>query len=67
MGWLFAIGLAGLTFLGLVLSRRCSRMALELAGAAILVALAGYSWQGSPGLTGQPVVRTSAPGGIAAE
>ena len=65
MGWLFAIGLAGLTFLGLVLSRRCSRMALELAGAAILVALAGYSWQGSPALAGHPVVRTSAPGGIA--
>lgn len=61
MGWLFTIVLAALTFLGLLLSRRCSRIALQLAGAAILVALAGYSWQGNPGLAGQPVVSNSAP------
>ena len=67
MGWLLAIGLAGLTFLGLVLSRRCSRMALELAGAAVLIALAGYSWQGSPGMAGQPVERTVAPKAVAPE
>lgn len=67
MGWVLTIGLAGLTFLGLILSRRCSRMALELAGAAILIALAGYSWQGSPGLAGQPVERTVAAGAVAPE
>ena len=60
MGWFIAFGLAGLTLLGLVLSRRCSRMGLELAAAGILVALAGYSWQGSPGLAGQPTVSTTA-------
>lgn len=60
MGWLFALGLAALSFLGLVLSRRCSRSALEFAGAAILLALAGYAWQGSPGMLGQPAGPTTA-------
>ena len=55
MGWLFAIVLAVLTLAGLYFSKRCSRLALELAGAAILVALAGYGWQGSPDTPGNPV------------
>lgn len=55
MGWIFAVVLAALTFAGLYFSRRCSRLALELAGAAILVALAGYGWQGSPDTPGNPV------------
>jgi cytochrome c-type biogenesis protein CcmH len=54
MGWLFALGLAALTYLALMLSRRCSQLALQLAGAAILVALAGYAWQGKPGMLGHP-------------
>ena len=57
MGWLFALGLAALTYLALVLSRRCSTLALQLAGAAILVAMAGYAWQGEPGMLGQPAGR----------
>ena len=38
MGWVFALGLAALSFLGLYLSKLCSRTALEIAGAAILLA-----------------------------
>ena len=52
MGWLFAIGLAALAFFALYASRRCSRMALEIAAAALLVGIAGYGWQGSPELGG---------------
>ena len=57
MGWLFALIFAGLAFLGLYLSKRCNRMALEIGGAIILVALAGYGWQGSPGMAGNPISR----------
>ena len=55
MGWVFAILLAALSFAALWKSGRCPRMALELAGAAILVGLAGYAWQGSPQMPGNPV------------
>ena len=56
MGWIFALGFAGLTFLALYLSRQCSRFALELSGAILLVGVAGYGWQGSPDMAGHPVV-----------
>lgn len=62
MGWIFALVLAGLTMAGLYFSKRCSRQALELAGAAILIALAGYGWQGSPDTAGQPTVPSQPPG-----
>jgi len=65
MGWVFAAILAAAAFAALYFSRRCSRQALELAGAAILVALAGYGWQGSPDQAGNPVRPGSNP--IAAE
>lgn len=54
MGWIFASVFAVVSFLALYLSGRCSRLALELAGVAVLVALAGYGWQGSPDQPGQP-------------
>jgi cytochrome c-type biogenesis protein CcmH len=56
MGWLFPLGFAGLSFMALYLSRRCSRLALELSGAILLVGMAGYAWQGSPDLPGNPVI-----------
>jgi cytochrome c-type biogenesis protein CcmH len=65
MGWLFAATLAAATFAALYFSRRCSRQALELAGVAVLVALVGYAWQGSPDQPGNPVHPRSNP--IAAE
>ena len=54
-GWITATALGALSFLALVASGRCSRLALEIAAAALLVALAGYGWQGSPGMAGHPV------------
>lgn len=55
MGWLFALGFAALAMAGLALSGRLNRPALLIAGAALLLALAGYGWQGSPGMAGTPV------------
>ncbi len=55
MGWIIALGLAAVAFCTLWLSGKCSRLALELAGAALLIGLAGYAWQGNPGMGGNPV------------
>jgi cytochrome c-type biogenesis protein CcmH len=59
MGWLFVIVFAALAFVALYLSRRCSRMALEIAAVALLIGVAGYGWQGSPDMPGQPVAHTT--------
>lgn len=59
MGWIIALALAALTLAGLWLSGRCPRIVLEMALAAILVALAGYGWQGSPEMAGHPVTSRS--------
>ncbi|HEY6869804.1 MAG TPA: hypothetical protein VI199_08610 [Novosphingobium sp.] len=59
MGWVFAVVLAALVLLGLQASGRCSRLALEIAAAALLAGLAGYGWQGSPDLAGRPVAAPS--------
>ena len=61
MGWLFALGFAALGFLALYLSKRLSRSALLIAAAAIAFAVAGYAWQGSPGMPGRPVSRAGPP------
>lgn len=58
MGWIFALGLAALGYIGLWACGRCPRPALLLAGAALLLALAGYAWQGNPGMAGKPVTPT---------
>lgn len=54
MGWLVAILMSALTLSALWKSGRCSRLALEIAGAAVLMAAAGYAWQGRPDLPGRP-------------
>lgn len=56
MGWFFAIILAGLSLLALLVSGRLSRAALEMAVAFLIAALAGYAWQGSPDLPGHSVI-----------
>lgn len=53
-GWIFAGLFAALALGALHLSGRCSRLALELAAALLLAGLAGYAWQGSPGMPGEP-------------
>ncbi|MDE2435260.1 MAG: hypothetical protein KGM49_03270 [Sphingomonadales bacterium] len=60
-GWIIAIALACLTLGALRLSGRCPRLALELAAAFLLVALAGYGWQGSPDLAGRSVTLEAQP------
>lgn len=53
MGWLIILILALLTFAGLWYFVR-DKAAVQLLGAALLIALAGYAWQGRPGLAGRP-------------
>ena len=55
MGWLLFVLCASATGLGLWRFGKIDRNALELAVAALLLALAGYAWQGSPDLAGHPV------------
>jgi predicted acyltransferase len=57
MGWIFPIIFGSLSLVTLQRSGRCSRAALELALAAILLALAGYAWQGHPAQQGSEVQR----------
>ena len=58
-GYIIALTLAALAWLVLYASGRCSRLALEIAAAALLAGLAGYGWQGSPGLPGQVALPTN--------
>lgn len=53
-GWLLAILLASATLAALFVAGRAPRTTWELLGAAILCGIAGYAWQGSPGLAGTP-------------
>jgi len=54
MAWIIAVALALLVGAGLYVFVRRDAGALELTAAALLVALAGYSWQGHPGFAGAP-------------
>lgn len=61
-GWLILVVLAALVAGGLWLAVRPGRSVAELIAAALLVAVAGYAWQGSPGLIGKPTPpRANAP------
>lgn len=55
MGWAIVIGMAALCFALLWRVGRVPRMSWELIGAALLLGLAGYAWQGRPALAGHPV------------
>jgi cytochrome c-type biogenesis protein CcmH/NrfG len=54
MGWLIAVLLALLALGGVWRFARLDRNGVQLLAAALLLAMAGYAWQGSPGLTGSP-------------
>lgn len=54
MGWAIMIVLALVVGGALWRFGRMPRGTLELLGAALLLGLAGYAWQGSPGLAGSP-------------
>ena len=55
MGWILLVLMAGLVFVALWRFGRFDRASLQFLGAALLIACAGYAWQGRPGLPGQPV------------
>lgn len=57
MGWAIFALLAAVVAMGLIFARM-PRMIWELAGSALLLGAAGYAWQGSPSLRGDP--RTAA-------
>jgi cytochrome c-type biogenesis protein CcmH/NrfG len=54
MGWFLAIGLALIVAAAVIRLGRLPRATWELLGAALLLGLAGYAWQGNPGLAGSP-------------
>jgi cytochrome c-type biogenesis protein CcmH/NrfG len=54
MGWLFIVLLALVVLAFLWRFGRLDRSGIQFAAAALLLALAGYAWQGHPDLAGQP-------------
>lgn len=54
MGWLILLLLALATFVALLVIVRPKRGAIELLGAALMLGVAGYAWQGRPALPGKP-------------
>ena len=54
MGWVVMIALAAVTGLGLWWFLRRDLGAVQFLGASLLLALAGYAWQGQPGMAGHP-------------
>jgi cytochrome c-type biogenesis protein CcmH len=50
MGWIFPIGFGSLALFLLWKSGQVKGRAFELTIAAVLVAIAGYAWQGQPSL-----------------
>ncbi len=54
MNWAIIALLLVVVAAGLVLLGRLPRGLWELVGAALLIGVAGYAWQGSPGLAGAP-------------
>lgn len=53
-GWIIAFGIAILAMVALCFIGRIPRVTREIVAAALLVGLAGYAWQGHPGLAGVP-------------
>lgn len=60
-GWLVLLVLALAAFAAIWRLGRLDRAGLQLLAAALLLALAGYAWQGSPGRPGSPRAATQRP------
>ncbi|HET9630251.1 MAG TPA: tetratricopeptide repeat protein [Novosphingobium sp.] len=58
MTWLIVIGLALVVFGVIAFAFRLPRSAWEVIGAALLLGIAGYAFQGSPGQAGSPKAPT---------
>jgi cytochrome c-type biogenesis protein CcmH/NrfG len=54
MGWLGILAVGALVLIALWKFARFDRAALQLTAAALLLAMAGYAWQGRPSLPGKP-------------
>jgi cytochrome c-type biogenesis protein CcmH len=54
IGWLILLAIAGAALAAIGRFGRLDRNTLQLVAAALLIGLAGYAWQGSPGLSGAP-------------
>lgn len=52
MGWLILLGFLVLLFGSLIWLGKLPRGAYELTGAVLLLGVAGYAWQGNPGMAG---------------
>ncbi len=61
MGWLILLGFLLLLFGSLVWLGKLPRGAYELTGAALLLGVAGYAWQGNPGMAGVSIEPTEKP------
>lgn len=53
-GWMIAIGIAAIALGVMMAVGRLPRPAWEVTASALLLGLAGYAWQGHPGLGGAP-------------
>lgn len=58
MGWLILLGFLMLLFGSLIWLGKLPRGAYELTGAALLLGVAGYAWQGNPGMAGVSIEPT---------
>ena len=70
MGWVAVLALVVLVGVGLWRFAGLSRAGLEYVGAALLLGVAGYAWQGTPNLPGRPTKppgATSSPDSVFAE
>lgn len=61
MGWLILLGFLLLLFGALLWLGKLPRQSWELTGAALLLAVAGYAWQGNPGMAGVSIEPTEKP------
>ena len=64
MGWLIHFILPGVVFV-LLLVGKLPRALWELTAVALLLGMAGYAWQGQPGMAGVPVMPKQATNGFA--
>ena len=64
MGWGILLGLALVAFGLLWRFAKMPRSALELTAAALLIGVAGYAWQGTPGEPGTTIESRDKPGNL---
>ncbi len=60
MGWILILAFALAIGLALWRFARFDRATLQLVAAALVLAMAGYAWQGRPGLAGRPAAARAA-------